>query len=91
MNVPHVAKLANLSINDEEVNTFETQLSDVLTYVEKLNQINTDGTEPTSQVTGLENVLSEDLSADSLSQDVALSQAPKSHDHQFQVKGVFEE
>ena len=90
IDVTHIAKLANLTLTDEEKNKFEPQLSEVLTYVEKLQKVDTSGVEPTSQVTGLENVLRDDKSSESLSQDVALSQAPLTKNGMFQVKGIFE-
>jgi len=58
--VLHIAKLAKLRLSDEEVKKFGTQLSGVLEYFEQLSEVDTDNTEPTSQVTGLENVTRED-------------------------------
>jgi len=90
INVPHVAKLANLPLKDEEIDKFEKQLSSVLDYVEQLKGVDTKHIEPTSQVTGLENVTREDNSSVSLSQDAVLSNAKAQHNKQFQVKGIFE-
>jgi aspartyl-tRNA(Asn)/glutamyl-tRNA(Gln) amidotransferase subunit C len=58
--VQHIAKLARLGISEEESEKFAKQLSDIFAYIEKLNEINTDDVEPTSQVTGLTNVSRED-------------------------------
>lgn len=58
--VKQVARLANLELTEEEVKKFRTQLSEVLQYVEKLKEVNTEKVESTSQVTGLENVFRED-------------------------------
>lgn len=58
--VRHVAKLARLGLTPQEVEKFQTQLSGILDYVEQLNEVNTDGVEPTAQVTGLVNVMRED-------------------------------
>ncbi len=58
--VKHVAKLARLSLDEAEVEVFAQQLSGVFEYMECLNKVDTDGVEPTSQVTGLTNVLRED-------------------------------
>jgi aspartyl-tRNA(Asn)/glutamyl-tRNA(Gln) amidotransferase subunit C len=58
--VKHIAKLARLGLRDEQVNKFAKQLSDILAYVEMLNEVKTDDVEPTSQVTGLENVTRND-------------------------------
>ena len=58
--VEHVAKLARLGLSEKEVEKFQTQLSGILDYVELLNEVDTEGVEPTAQVTGLVNVTRED-------------------------------
>ncbi|MFA6305761.1 MAG: Asp-tRNA(Asn)/Glu-tRNA(Gln) amidotransferase subunit GatC [Candidatus Gracilibacteria bacterium] len=58
--VRHVAKLARLSLTDEEVKKFSGQLSGVLEYVDILKEVDTEGVEITSQVTGLKNVMRKD-------------------------------
>ncbi|MCK9186663.1 Asp-tRNA(Asn)/Glu-tRNA(Gln) amidotransferase subunit GatC [Candidatus Gracilibacteria bacterium] len=58
--VRHVAKLARLKLTDEEVKKFSGQLSGVLEYVDILKEVNTEGVEITSQVTGLKNVMRKD-------------------------------
>ncbi len=91
IDVNHVAKLANLTLEKGEEEKFEKQLSEVLEYISRLNELDTTDIEPTSQVTGLENVTREDKAHPSLSQEEALSNAKKSHNGLFQVKGIFEE
>ena len=54
--VVHIAKLAKLDLSDEDVLKFTGQLSSVLEYIDVLNEVDTEGVEPTSQVTGLTNV-----------------------------------
>jgi aspartyl-tRNA(Asn)/glutamyl-tRNA(Gln) amidotransferase subunit C len=49
-NVLKVAALANLELTDAEVETYRGQLDDILTYVDKLNEIDTTGIEPMTQV-----------------------------------------
>ena len=61
--VKHIAKLARLELTEDEINKFTGQLSDILGYVEVLNQADTEGVEETSQVTGLKNVSAEDKAA----------------------------
>lgn len=56
-----MAKLARLLLKDEEVEMFSKQLSEVFEYMEVLNEVDTEGVIPTSQVTGLENVFREDV------------------------------
>lgn len=91
INVPHVAKLANLILTDEEIKKFEKQLSAVLDYIKKLSEVDTKNVEPTSQVTGLENVVREDTVSPSLSQEKVLSQAKSKHNGFFAVKGILDQ
>lgn len=86
--ISHVAKLANLPLTDEEKKKFESQLEEAIQYIEGLNEVNTEGVEPTSQVTGLENVLREDEVKPSLSQEQALLNARSTHNGFFKVKGI---
>ncbi|PJE67718.1 Asp-tRNA(Asn)/Glu-tRNA(Gln) amidotransferase GatCAB subunit C [Candidatus Shapirobacteria bacterium CG10_big_fil_rev_8_21_14_0_10_40_9] len=88
--VIHVAKLAGLVLNPQEVKKFQKQLSEVLKYIEILNEIETKGVEPTSQVTGLENVFREDKVGPSLSQKEVLSGVKNKKDNMFKTKAVLE-
>jgi len=45
-----VAALANLELSDSEVDTYRGHLDDILTYIEKLNELDTSGVEPLTQV-----------------------------------------
>lgn len=86
--VNHVAKLANLTLTEEEKAKFEKQLEETVTYVEELSEVDTSGVEATSQVTGLENITREDEITPSLTQDQALSNAKSTHKGFFRVKGI---
>lgn len=90
--VLHVAKLANLQLSDEQVKKFEKQLSSVIDYVSKIQELNTKGVKETSQTTGLENVFREDKVETErvLSQEEALGNAKKTYNGFFVVKFVFE-
>ena len=59
--VRHVAKLARLKLTDSEVDLFAEQLSKVFGYMEILNEVDTSKVPPTFQVTGLQNVMREDI------------------------------
>tara|TARA_Y100000310_G_scaffold333345_2_gene410694 strand:- start:192 stop:488 length:297 start_codon:yes stop_codon:yes gene_type:complete len=58
--VRHIAKLARLNLSDDEVKKFSTELTDILKYIDKLQEVDTKGVEPTAQMTGLKNVFRED-------------------------------
>lgn len=91
IDIKHIAELANLNLTEDEAKKFEKQLSDIVSYVDKLNELNTTQLEPTSQVTGLLNVLREDETARSITQDEALSNAAATHNGMFVVKQILEE
>ena len=55
-----MAQLARLALTDEEVEEFRKELSDILQYVEQLQQVDISGLKPTNQVTGLVNVMRDD-------------------------------
>jgi aspartyl-tRNA(Asn)/glutamyl-tRNA(Gln) amidotransferase subunit C len=82
-----LARLARLDLTDEEVEEYRRELSEVLQYVAQLDQVDTDGLEPTVQVTGLRNVMREDTIADyGISPTDLLNLAPHSQDGHIKVK-----
>ena len=74
--VESVASLGRLEYSEAEMETLTKQLDGILTYVEKLNELDTTGVEPTSHVLRISNVFREDAPRPSLSQDDALGNAP---------------
>ncbi len=90
IDVPHIAKLANLILKSGEDEKFEKQLSGILSYVEKLKEVDTKNVETTSQVTGLENVTREDETKPSLTQVEALSNTKSQHNGLFKVKAILD-
>jgi len=91
IDVKKVAKLANLPITQQEEKKFEAQLSETLDYVNKLEEIDTKGIEPTSQVTGLENVTREDIVTPSLSQEEALKNTKSTYNGFIKVKAILDQ
>ncbi|MBI3805657.1 MAG: Asp-tRNA(Asn)/Glu-tRNA(Gln) amidotransferase subunit GatC [Nitrospirae bacterium] len=88
--VLHVAKLARLSLSSEEIDRLTDQLSNILTYVEKLNQADTKNIEPTSHVLSLSNVFREDRARPSLPVEKALENAPEKEGAFFRVPKIIE-
>jgi aspartyl-tRNA(Asn)/glutamyl-tRNA(Gln) amidotransferase subunit C len=80
--IEHIAVLARLSLTEEEKELFGPQLSGILGYMEQLNKLDTKEVEPTSHVLALENVMREDIPAESLPREEALMNAP-SHTEKF--------
>ena len=58
--VRHIAKLARLTLSDDEVKKFSKELSSILEYIDMLQELDTENVEPTAQVTGLENAYRKD-------------------------------
>lgn len=86
--VEHVAKLARLQFTPEEMEKFTLQLNQILAYVEKLNELDTETVEPLAQVIELQNVIREDRMKPSLPVEEALKNAPSKTDKFFKVPKV---
>ena len=89
----HIAKLGNLTLNEKEIELFKKQLSSVIDYIDKLQEVNTDQVEPSSQITGLTDVLREDAidGKRTLSQDEALANTKSKEGNLFKVKAILTE
>ena len=74
--VLHVADLARLSLVPEEIEVVTRQLNDILAYVEKLQELDTEGVEPLAHVIPVFNVFREDAVTEGLDRDAALEQCP---------------
>ena len=83
--VLHVARLARLRLTGEELERIPAELSKILEHVEKMDELDLDGVEPTSHVVDLTNVLREDVPRPSLDRETALAQAPDAADGGFRV------
>jgi len=90
--IQHIANLARLDLSEKELETYGSQLSDVLNYINQLQEVDVTNIEPTAQVTGLENVLRQDEVEEWNEKEVqaALEQAPELEDGQVKVKRVLE-
>ncbi|MFQ6003249.1 MAG: Asp-tRNA(Asn)/Glu-tRNA(Gln) amidotransferase subunit GatC [Candidatus Zixiibacteriota bacterium] len=89
--VEKVAKLAKLEFSEEEKEKFTHQLAQIVRYVEKLNELDTDDVEPTFHVLDIKNVLREDKVLSGLSPKEALANAPAKKDNYFSVPKVIEQ
>lgn len=82
-----LARLSRLALTDEEVEEYLQELSSVLQYVEQLKDVDVAGLQPTSQVTGLTNVMRDDTVEDyGISRDDLLRLAPAVQDDHLKVK-----
>jgi aspartyl-tRNA(Asn)/glutamyl-tRNA(Gln) amidotransferase subunit C len=88
--VEHVARLARLELSEQEKETLTDQLSNILTYVEQLNELDTKGVEPTSHVLDINNVMRDDVPEASLPQDRALANGPDKALGHYKVPKIIE-
>lgn len=87
--VVYLARLSNLSLTDDEVESLQGDLANILDYVGQLSSLDTEGIEPTYQVNGLENVDRSDEVIDyGISREELLSTAPEQKDNQIKVPKV---
>lgn len=84
-----LARLSRLKLSEEEIEKFREELSSILEYVEVLDKVDTAGLKPTSQVTGLTNVMRKDETRDyGYKTEDLLKNAPAIKDNQFKVRRV---
>jgi aspartyl-tRNA(Asn)/glutamyl-tRNA(Gln) amidotransferase subunit C len=88
--VEHVARLARLELTDEEKERMRAQLDSILTYIDKLNELDTSAVEPTSHVLPMMNVFRDDEVRPSLSQEETLANAPDRQELFFRVPRILE-
>ncbi len=90
IDIKHVAKLARLSLTDEEAKHYANQLDGILTYIDTLTRYDLDGVAPTAHAMPVYDVLRADEPRPGLTQDQALSNAPKRIADQIQIPQVIE-
>jgi aspartyl-tRNA(Asn)/glutamyl-tRNA(Gln) amidotransferase subunit C len=86
--VRRIAELAKLDLTDDEVVLYAGQLSHILGYFQKLQDVDTSQVSPTASVLPLKNVFRPDVAAQPLAPDAVIANAPDSEDHQFRVSAV---
>ncbi|CAK7086620.1 MULTISPECIES: Asp-tRNA(Asn)/Glu-tRNA(Gln) amidotransferase subunit GatC [Tissierella] len=88
--VKHVASLAKLKFSEEEIDEFTDKFSEVLAYVEKLNQIDTENIEPTYQVYDYNQKLREDTVKEGLQREEVLQNAIEEQYGYFKILKIVE-
>jgi aspartyl-tRNA(Asn)/glutamyl-tRNA(Gln) amidotransferase subunit C len=88
--IKHIATLARLDLSEAELEKYGSQLSDVLNYIDLLQEVNTESIEPSAQITGLENIYREDKVKEWNDEERlnALNEAPEIEDGQLKVRRV---
>ena len=90
IDVAYVARLSRLILTEEEQARYGQDLAAILDYAAKLDELDTDGVEPTAHVLPIHNVLREDVSRPSYDRDKLLKNAPEQADGCFKVPKVVE-
>lgn len=86
-----LARLARLTITDEEVEKYSKELTEILHYVEQLQTADVTGLKPTTQVTGLTNVMRDDEVVDyGVTPDDLLRIVPQKQDRLIKVKRMIQ-
>jgi aspartyl-tRNA(Asn)/glutamyl-tRNA(Gln) amidotransferase subunit C len=89
--VRKVAKLSRLDLTDTEIKEFTGQLEAILEYVDKMNQLDTEGVEPLAHCLPISNCLREDTVTDSLGADAILANAPQRDGNFFKVPKILDD
>jgi aspartyl-tRNA(Asn)/glutamyl-tRNA(Gln) amidotransferase subunit C len=89
-NIKYVAQLARIALTPDEEKKLSSQLGNILTYIEKLKELDVSNVEPTAHAVPLINVTRKDETGESLSQDEALRNAPAKANGLFMVPKIVE-
>ena len=87
--VEHIARLAKIEINLEEAKQYSKDLQNIVEYIHILESIDTNGVEPTFQISQNCNVMDEDEPGECLNRKSVLELAPNSDQKYIISKGVF--
>ncbi len=88
--VRHLGRLANIAFSDDEVPRYATELEAIVHYVQQLQAVDTTGVEAIANVTGLVNVVRDDVPGVMLSQEQVLANAPQKNSTAILVPKVVE-
>ena len=86
--ITNVANLARLNLDESLIDKLTSQVGTILEYIDKLDELNTDGVEPTTHAISLSNAFRDDVETEQLGTDKALANAPEKEDGCFVVPKV---
>ena len=89
--VKKVARLSRLDLTQEEVQEFTGQLSSILDYMAKMEELNTDGVEPLAHCLPISNILRDDRVRQSLGTEKTLANAPQQDGDFFKVPKILDD
>jgi aspartyl-tRNA(Asn)/glutamyl-tRNA(Gln) amidotransferase subunit C len=88
--VRHNARLARVGLSDDEVSRFQNQLSQILDYFERLQEVDTENVPPTAHTLAMHNVMRDDEPHPSIDKEEVLANAPQREDDHFRVRAILE-
>ncbi len=88
--VRHIATLARVGLTDDEVSRFQSQLSQILEYFQRLQEVDTEGVPPTAHTLAMHNVMRDDEPQPSLDKEDVLANAPQRENDLFRVRAILE-
>ena len=91
IDLKHIARLSRLHLSNEELEFFKTQVGQILSFVDKLKEVNVDGVEPTSHPLSLSNVFREDEVKPSIPIEEFLKHSPRARGRFFEVPKIIED
>lgn len=88
--VEKVASLSMIHFSEEEKLQLQEDLSNIIAHVEKLNELDTEGVEPTTYILSQQNILREDIPQENMDRDTLMANAPQKDEGCFIVPKVVE-
>jgi aspartyl-tRNA(Asn)/glutamyl-tRNA(Gln) amidotransferase subunit C len=88
--VRHIATLARVGLTDDEVSRFQSQLSQILEYFQRLQEVDTEDVPPTAHTLAMHNVMRDDEPQPSLDKEDVLANAPQRENDLFRVRAILE-
>jgi aspartyl-tRNA(Asn)/glutamyl-tRNA(Gln) amidotransferase subunit C len=88
--VRHIARLARVGLSDVEMPRLQSQLSQILDYFRRLQEVDTENVPPTAQTLAMHNVMRDDEPQPSIDKEEVLANAPQREDDHFRVRAILE-
>ncbi len=88
--VQHIARLARVGLSDDEMPRLQSQLSQILDYFRRLQEVDTENVPPTAQTLAMHNVMRDDEPQPSIDKEEVLANAPQREDDRFRVRAILE-
>ena len=89
--VRQVAKLARLELGKDEIAQLSTELSAIIEYIEKLNELDTQDVEPLAHCLPIHNVFRKNVVKNSIGVEKALANAPQRYEEYFKVPKILDD